>query len=96
MTQRGKLGYRKAAALSANLLSVTGQRVTGHEFHRTEVVPGQGKTPAWGWDRIREGYASASLHASYLHVHWAGHPELARRFAAAAHAHASALVRGRA
>jgi cobyrinic acid a,c-diamide synthase len=96
MTQRGKLGYRKAAALSDNLLTATGQRVTGHEFHRTEVVPGQGKAPAWGWDGRREGYASATLHASYLHVHWAGHPELARRFAAAVHAHASALVRGRA
>jgi cobyrinic acid a,c-diamide synthase len=96
MTKRGKLGYRKAAALSDNLLAVTGQRVTGHEFHRTEVVPRQGETPAWGWDRTPEGFASPSLHASYLHVHWAGYPELASRFAAAAHAHAASKVGGRA
>ncbi|WP_221209083.1 cobyrinate a,c-diamide synthase [Nocardioides albus] len=31
------------------------------------------------------GFASETLHASYLHVHWAGHPMLAARFAAAAH-----------
>jgi cobyrinic acid a,c-diamide synthase len=95
MTKRGKLGYRKAAALSDNLLAVTGQRVTGHEFHRTEVVPRQGEIPAWGWDRTPEGFASASLHASYLHVHWAGFPELASRFAAAVHAHAASKVGGR-
>ena len=27
------------------------------------------------------GFASATLHASYLHTHWAGHPQLAQRFA---------------
>jgi cobyrinic acid a,c-diamide synthase len=95
MTKRGKLGYRKAVSLSDNVLAVNGQRVTGHEFHRTEIVPRQGDSPAWGWDRVPEGFASASLHASYLHVHWAGYPELARRFAAAVHAHAASLVRDR-
>src|SRR5687768_18002807 len=29
-----------------------------------------------------------TLHASYLHLHWAGHPELAQRFANAVHDHA--------
>jgi cobyrinic acid a,c-diamide synthase len=96
MTSRGKLGYRKAVSLSDNVLAANGQRVTGHEFHRTEITPQQGKSPAWGWDRVPEGFASATLHASYLHVHWAGHPELATRFAAAAHAHTARLVRDRA
>lgn len=96
MTKRGKLGYRKAVALSDNLLAVNGQRVTGHEFHRTEIVPSQGESPAWGWDRKPEGFATASLHASYLHVHWAGYPELAQRFAAAVHAHSASLIRDRA
>ncbi len=86
MTRRGALGYRKADAPSANLLAEAGQRVTGHEFHRTEVVPGQGESPAWRWDGEGEGFATATVHASYLHVHWAGHPELARRFAAAVRA----------
>ncbi|WP_370947527.1 cobyrinate a,c-diamide synthase [Amycolatopsis sp. cg5] len=86
MTKRGKLGYRKAVALADNLVATAGQRVTGHEFHRTELEPGHGPNPAWGWDRTPDGFASPTLHASYLHVHWAGYPELARRFAAAVHA----------
>jgi cobyrinic acid a,c-diamide synthase len=88
MTKRGSLGYRRAVAPSAHLLGEAGSRVTGHEFHRTEVLPRQGKTPAWAWDGAGEGFATPTLHASYLHVHWAGHPELARRFANAVHAYA--------
>ena len=34
-----------------------------------------------------EGVATPSLHASYLHTHWAGHPHLARRFVEAARRH---------
>jgi len=81
MTPRGKLGYRRAVAVADNLLATAGQRVTGHEFHRTEVTPDHGETAAWGWDRKLDGFASPTLHASYLHTHWAGYPELAHRFA---------------
>ncbi|HEV3034836.1 MAG TPA: cobyrinate a,c-diamide synthase [Solirubrobacteraceae bacterium] len=47
-----------------------------------------GLAPAWtllarGKERT-EGYAAGGVQASYLHVHWAAHPELARRFAHAA------------
>ncbi|WP_328603219.1 cobyrinate a,c-diamide synthase [Amycolatopsis sp. NBC_00345] len=94
MTKRGKLGYRTAVSLSDNVLAPAGARVTGHEFHRTEVTPGHGATPAWGWDRLRDGFASASLHASYLHVHWAGYPELAQRFAGHVRAFASVASGG--
>ncbi|MBB4689343.1 cobyrinic acid a,c-diamide synthase [Amycolatopsis jiangsuensis] len=82
MTARGKLGYRTAVSLADNVLATAGQRVTGHEFHRTEVSPSAGTSPAWGWDRTVDGFASGSVHASYLHVHWAGYPALAQRFAA--------------
>jgi cobyrinic acid a,c-diamide synthase len=88
MTARGKLGYRRAVAVEDNLLATAGQRVTGHEFHRTEVTPSHGASAAWGWDRRLDGFASPTLHASYLHVHWAGYPELARRFAARVRPHA--------
>jgi cobyrinic acid a,c-diamide synthase len=86
MTQRGALGYRRATAGSDNVLAPAGTATTGHEFHRTEVLPRNGNPAAWEWDGAGEGFASPSLHASYLHVHWAGHPALAARFAAAAHA----------
>ncbi|MTD52715.1 cobyrinate a,c-diamide synthase [Amycolatopsis pithecellobii] len=87
MTKRGALGYRKASVPSTHLLGGAGMSVTGHEFHRTEVLPRQGKTPAWEWDGRAEGFATRTLHASYLHVHWAGHPGLAKSFADAVHAY---------
>jgi cobyrinic acid a,c-diamide synthase len=87
MTRRGALGYRRAFATADNVVAEAGQRVTGHEFHRTEVVPRHGKAAAWEWDGTAEGFASPTLSASYLHIHWAGHPQLARRFATAVHAH---------
>ena len=37
--------------------------------------------PAWLLDGRADGVAGETLHASYLHVHWAGHPRLAQRFA---------------
>lgn len=41
--------------------------------------------PAWSSVAGPEGFAGPTLHASYLHTHWAGHPALARRFAEHAH-----------
>ena len=90
MTPRLTLGYRTAIAPVDSLLAVAGDRVTGHEFHRTGVIPPAGEsdgvTVAWLLDGIPDGFASGTLHASYLHTHWAGHPRLAQRFADAVHA----------
>jgi cobyrinic acid a,c-diamide synthase len=84
MTDRLTLGYRDAVAVSPSWLAEVGTRVTGHEFHRTAVTPG-GHAPAWQWhDCAPEGFVAASVHASYLHLHWAGRPEIARRLVAAA------------
>jgi cobyrinic acid a,c-diamide synthase len=88
MGPRLTLGYRTAVALTDSVLSRTGARVTGHEFHRTVATTGGG-TAAWGWrdntDRpTTEGLVHRRIHASYLHVHWAGHPQLAGRFVASA------------
>lgn len=80
------LGYRSAVALTDSVLGPAGARVTGHEFHRTQVVSGDtDHAPAWAWaDRDgghrAEGVVQGSVHASYLHVHWAGQPHLARSF----------------
>jgi cobyrinic acid a,c-diamide synthase len=62
--------------------------VAGHEFHHTTVEPVTGLDPTWVVDDEPVGFGSATLHASYLHTHWAGHPHLAQRFADAVHAHA--------
>jgi len=84
MTGRLTLGYRDAVALSPSWLAPVGTRVTGHEFHRTAVTPAAGEQPAWGWrDQRAEGFVAGDVHASYLHLHWAGTPEIAGRMVAA-------------
>ena len=87
MSDRLTLRYPEAVAPADTLLTRAGERITGHEFHRTRMTPAAcGRAPAWEIDGVAEGFASPTLHASYLHVHWAGHPRLAARFAAAVHA----------
>ena len=82
MTPRLTLAYRTAVAPTDHLLAAAGTRVTGHEFHRTIVEP-TGDS-AWVAQSGPMGFATPTLHASYLHTHWAGHPKLAEHFAAAA------------
>jgi cobyrinic acid a,c-diamide synthase len=88
MTPRLTLGYRAAVAPAGSVLAAAGTRVRGHEFHRTSALPGAGATPAWQWGPAPEGFVQGSVHASYLHLNWAGSPELAARFVAACAAHA--------
>jgi cobyrinic acid a,c-diamide synthase len=93
MTSRLTLGYRTPTSPAATLVTAAHERVTGHEFHRTTVTPAHSADPAWLVGRSPEGFSvdpaglgRATLHASYLHVHWAGHPTMAARFAEAVHA----------
>jgi cobyrinic acid a,c-diamide synthase len=88
MTPRLTLGYRTATATTDSVLASAGYQATGHEFHRTQTSPPAGTASAWSWSETSEGFsldfgAGPSLHASYLHLHWAGHPHLAQRFAQA-------------
>lgn len=111
MTSRLTLAYRTAVLPQDQLLGPAGTRVTGHEFHRTQVTPAAGtrrslgvrneprersegrslakrersEGPAYLVDGRPAGFASPALSASYLHVHWAGHPTLAQHFADAVH-----------
>ena len=91
MTDRLTLGYRDAVAAAASPLTDAGTPVRGHEFHRTAVRPGPGEDPAWHWraagNVVSEGFARGRMHASYLHVHWAGVPGAADRITAAASAY---------
>jgi cobyrinic acid a,c-diamide synthase len=83
MTDRLTLGYRDAVARTGSWFGPAGTRVTGHEFHRT-VVSGGGAAAAWAWrEQPGEGFVVGGVHASYLHLHWAGYPEIARRLVAA-------------
>ena len=97
MTERLMLRYRTMIADHDQLLAQAGTRVTGHEFHRTAVERCSVHAAAWMLDAEPVGFSGdpagigrETLHASYLHVHWAGHPKLAQRFADAVHDHARA------
>jgi len=78
MTPRLTLGYREAVADGTSWLLPGGAAVRGHEFHRTATDPAHGERAAWRWDGARHGFVDERVHASYLHTHWAGHPEAAR------------------
>ena len=83
MTDRLTLGYRDAVAPTDSWFGPAGTRVTGHEFHRTAVT-GTAAGPAWAWrDHPAEGFVAGGVHASYLHLHWAGYPAAAHRLVAA-------------
>ncbi|GAB2722827.1 cobyrinate a,c-diamide synthase [Nocardia thraciensis] len=87
------LGYRDAVALADSPLWRAGERVRGHEFHRTHLVGADTQAPAWGWRSpdgrpTREGALIHRAHASYLHTHPAGNPTATARFVKAATAYA--------
>jgi cobyrinic acid a,c-diamide synthase len=84
MTDKLTLGYREATSMTDSILAPAGTVVRGHEFHRTACTPAAGGRAdqggaAWRWsapdggDRV-EGFVHGKVHASYLHLHWAGLP----------------------
>lgn len=87
MSQRLTLGYRSAVALRDSVVYRAGERIIGHEFHHTRLSEQQAPNyqPAWEWKAwdgkpVQEGFINSTIHASYLHVHPAAHPESIRRF----------------
>ena len=97
--QRGELslGYRQATVSTNGLLLRRGETLTGHEFHRWQLLPKAGVTTSngpvagepelwqvegWGSPRRPEGWTSRTVHASWLHIHWAGCPAIPWRLAA--------------
>jgi cobyrinic acid a,c-diamide synthase len=90
------LGYREAVVERDGLLVRRGERLVGHEFHRWQLTddPKMSRDVAssdrlwqlegWGNPRRAEGWTSGTMHASWLHLHWAGCPKIPRRLAAAA------------
>jgi cobyrinic acid a,c-diamide synthase len=90
------LGYRRAEATADGLLVRRGESYGGHEFHRWQLEPSRGgrgsrtrppelwQLEGWGVPRRTEGWTLPSVHASWLHLHWAGCPRIPWRLAAAA------------
>jgi cobyrinic acid a,c-diamide synthase len=91
------LGYRQTLSRVDGLLTRAGERRWGHEFHRWQLEPwappepppvaaspGLWQLEGWGCSPREEGWTAPNVHASWLHLHWAGCPEIPRRLVAAA------------
>jgi cobyrinic acid a,c-diamide synthase len=71
-------GYAEAEAVRDTVVVRRGQRVRGHQYHQSRWVRG-GAPPVYRVGTRREGYARGNIHASYVHLHFAGAPECAAR-----------------
>jgi cobyrinic acid a,c-diamide synthase len=85
MGKRLTIGYRQATALQESPLLPVGATVWGHEFHHSQLttMPEQPLFETQGYDKSKvatEGWRVHQLHASYVHLHWGGHPEIPARF----------------
>jgi cobyrinic acid a,c-diamide synthase len=88
-TERLTLGYRDAVAVADSSVHGVGERVRGHEFHRTAVTFAQEYPPAWRFGaaagrQVADGAVRRGVHAGYLHTHPAAHPHASSRFVEAA------------
>ena len=99
MSPRLRLRYQRAILPVDSIIGAAGTEARGHEFHRTRTTPSSGMTAAWSFEGEEAGFAldpagtgRATLHASYLHVHWAGTPSLAAAFCDAAADYADQAV----
>lgn len=85
MGDRLTLGYRRAIAQHDTPLVTAGQALWGHEFHRSSLTT-PSPSPLYKLHRFEgtslgdEGWYSAQMHASYLHLHWGACPEIPQRF----------------
>ncbi|BCX11152.1 MAG: cobyrinic acid a,c-diamide synthase [Thermosynechococcus sp.] len=79
MGNRLTLGYRQTTVLQTTVCVQVGETVQGHEFHYSRLSQPSPR-PLWQLNGAPEGWGNPRLHASYLHLHWGGHPQWAMRF----------------
>jgi cobyrinic acid a,c-diamide synthase len=88
MGKRLTLGYRQAIALQDSPLVKTGDRIWGHEFHRSSLTELSDR-PLYslqGYDSHLqypdEGWQKYQVHAAYTHLHFGAQTHLLKRFLA--------------
>jgi cobyrinic acid a,c-diamide synthase len=88
MGKRLTLGYRQLTAIRDSLLFKTGDRVWGHEFHRS-ILTDLSPQPLYMLDGYEsnsifapEGWSRYRLQAAYTHLHFGARPDLPDRFIA--------------
>ena len=81
--RRTAVGYVRLRARRRTLLCPAGRELRGHEFHWSRLATGAERANAYQVLEPApraEGFASAGLLASYVHLHFGAEPALARRF----------------
>jgi cobyrinic acid a,c-diamide synthase len=86
MGKRLILGYRQLTARQDNLLLNIGDRIWGHEFHRSTLTdsPSEPLYDMQGYESklifAPEGWYGANVQAAYTHLHFGAKPDLPQRF----------------
>jgi cobyrinic acid a,c-diamide synthase len=86
MGKKLTLGYRQLTALQDSLLFDLGDRVWGHEFHRSTLtdLPPQPLYTLKGYESklvfVPEGWSQQQVQAAYTHLHFGARPDLPARF----------------
>jgi cobyrinic acid a,c-diamide synthase len=91
--RRQMLGYVEVELQHSTLWGGKGERLRGHEFHYSRLVRSPAEQGAWqvvyalhyrrqSPDKPTqpEGWFSQNILASYVHLHFASHPQAVRRF----------------
>jgi cobyrinic acid a,c-diamide synthase len=88
LESRKALGYREVTVTAGDAIFPGGGKARGHEFHYSEIEPmGKGVSLAYslkkggGGEETKEGYMTANVLASYVHLHFLSNRGFARRFA---------------
>jgi cobyrinic acid a,c-diamide synthase len=86
MGKRLTLGYRQLTAIGDNLLFKSGDRVWGHEFHRSNLID-LSPQPLYTLEGYEsnsifdpEGWSRYRVQAAYTHLHFGARPDFAERF----------------
>ncbi|AFY91461.1 cobyrinate a,c-diamide synthase [Chamaesiphon minutus] len=86
MGKRLILGYRQLTALQNSVLFNAGDRVWGHEFHRSTLtdLPPSPLCDLHGYESnlvfAAEGWSRYQVQAAYTHLHFGSHPNISDRF----------------
>jgi cobyrinic acid a,c-diamide synthase len=79
-TERAQIGYREVTTTRETIIGPIGTRLRGHEFHWSRLTTPLAREHAAyeleGQENTREGYADATMLASYVHVPLAANPHV--------------------
>jgi cobyrinic acid a,c-diamide synthase len=79
-TERAQLGYRELTTLCETIIGPVGTRLRGHEFHWSHIVEPllEDRAPYQieSSGQTKEGYATETVLASYVHIPLAANPEV--------------------